>query len=258
MLVAVLLGGATVLPVQAKAAAVICLDAGHGGEDPGAIFQFANGAVLKEADINLDIALALKSLLEESGQRVVMTRTDDKALTTKERYPVANNAEATVLVSIHTNSITPDVADGIDGSCTLYFKDADLALAETLESTLYSTLLANAPDKSVFLDRAQMRFFSRMMRRTTMPAVIVEPVFLSQPGEAAQLADAIQRDSQGHVLNNTRRAEIAYALYNGIESYLGSQAQQANDVAPEAPRIYSDVGASLPGKSLLDWTFRTR
>jgi hypothetical protein len=52
--------------------------------------------VLKEANINLDMALALQALLEQSGQRVMLTRTDDSHdLSTRDRYPLANEAQAT-------------------------------------------------------------------------------------------------------------------------------------------------------------------
>lgn len=231
ILIIALLGSAWGLPVRAQEAAVICLDPGHGGTNPGAVYEFADGKLLKEADINLDVALALKTLLEQSGQRVIMmTRTDNRSNpTTRERYLVANNAKATLLVSIHTNSIVPEIAAEIDGTCTLYMKEADKPLAAILESNVYSALLTTAPDSTIFLDRGERRFFSRIMSRTTMPAVIVEPVFMSLPGEATKLASPIQRDSAGHILANTRRAEIAYALHSGILSYLDAQAQAANN-----------------------------
>jgi len=217
-----------VLPVRAEGSVAICLDPGHGGMDPGAVYQFADGTLLKEAEINLDVALALKTLLEQSGQHVTMTRTDSTYLTTRDRYPVANAAQVDLFVSIHTNAIDPEIAGQIDGACTLYMKSADIPLAEALEDVLYPALLAHAPAPDIFLDRGVRTFRSRMMTRTSMPAVIVEPVFLSHPEEAAMLASPIRYDSGGHVLPNTRRAEIALALCKGILSYLDTVGAVSN------------------------------
>jgi N-acetylmuramoyl-L-alanine amidase len=223
------------LPAQAQSPAVICLDAGHGGMDPGAVYWFADGTLLKEAEINLDVAVALKALLEQSGYQVSMTRTDSTFLTTRDRYPMANAAQADLFVSIHTNSIDAARAAEIDGACTLYMKDADIPFAEALEDVLYPAVLAHAPQPAIFLDRGARPFRSRLMTRTNMPAVIVEPVFLSHPEEAARLVSPIQYDSAGQVLANTRRAEIAYALHKGILNYLASPAQTASASDQPAP-----------------------
>ena len=86
---------------------IICIDPGHGGYDPGAC---ANG--LKEKDLNLAVALGLKSLLEHAGITVIMTRTDDSAPsgTTNEhqdlqtRCNIANKAQVDLFLSIHFNA----------------------------------------------------------------------------------------------------------------------------------------------------------
>ena len=77
----------------------IVIDAGHGGRDPG-----AEGNGLQEKDINLDIAKKVQKLLEEAGYKVIMTRTTDTFLELKERSSLANNSNADLFVSIHTNA----------------------------------------------------------------------------------------------------------------------------------------------------------
>jgi N-acetylmuramoyl-L-alanine amidase len=223
----ILLFSGPVTQAGALDAAIICLDPGHGGIDPGAVYQFADGTLLKEAEINLDISLALKTLLEQSGHQVVMTRTDSTHLTTQQRSLLANAAKANILVSIHTNSIQPEIADRINGALTLYNKETDKPLATAVQSALQTALLVNAPDPSIFLDFGIRTYFSRVMRRSDMPAIMVEPLFMSHPQEAAKLASAIQRDQSGRILENTRRAEIAFALYRGILTYLDAQRSTA-------------------------------
>jgi N-acetylmuramoyl-L-alanine amidase len=223
---------------------LVCLDPGHGGSDPGAVHQFADGMILKEADINLDEALAVKALLEHTPGRqvaVMLTRDDDTAMTVRERYPMANNAHATLLVSIHTNSIDAQRAGGADGTCTLTIKPQDQLFARIMQSNLYYALRPGAPDGSVFFDRGVLPFRSRILSSTDMPSVIVEPVFLSHPGEAARLVSPVQRDAQGNVLVNTLRGQIARAVYQGILSYLDYE----QSPLPDSPML-SPAPTALP------------
>ena len=81
---------------------VICLDAGHGGDDPGAVLQERT-----EKDDNLRMALAVRDKLEDFGSdrvEVLLTREDDSALELQERVDIANNANATLFVALHRNS----------------------------------------------------------------------------------------------------------------------------------------------------------
>ena len=99
-------------PVDSK---TIVIDAGHGGEDGGAVSK--NGVI--EAHINLQIALKLQKLLEQSGAKVILTRSDDNAIydegkktlrekkvsDIKNRVKIGNNSSADIFVSIHLNKI---------------------------------------------------------------------------------------------------------------------------------------------------------
>ena len=81
----------------------VCVDPGHGGSDPGAVnVEFG----LQESAINLDVAYGLKSLLERDGAEVVLTREGDDYKTNADRYTYCNEQQATILVSVHTNSVT--------------------------------------------------------------------------------------------------------------------------------------------------------
>lgn len=78
---------------------VVCLDAGHGGDDVGA--EGSDGQYEKQE--TLELALLIKEYLESAGVRVVMTRETDKTLSLSERKEIAENCEANLLLSIHRN-----------------------------------------------------------------------------------------------------------------------------------------------------------
>ena len=80
---------------------IVCLDAGHGDHDVGAL---SLDETRQEKDDNLAMALAVRDILEQQGIKVVMTRDDDTFLSLKERCDIANDADATLFVSLHRNS----------------------------------------------------------------------------------------------------------------------------------------------------------
>lgn len=83
----------------------ICLDAGHGGSDTGAIYDGRY-----EKDDNLRLTLAVGEILEENGIDVIYTRTEDKFVELEKRAEFANRKRATYFVSIHRNSADADVS----------------------------------------------------------------------------------------------------------------------------------------------------
>ena len=85
--------------------AVVCLDPSRGGSDAGLGISGK-----KEKDINLDMALAVKSALQAEGIDVVMTRTADKDVTDEERVKASNSSNAYVCVSLRMNSYNSDTS----------------------------------------------------------------------------------------------------------------------------------------------------
>jgi N-acetylmuramoyl-L-alanine amidase len=189
----------------------ICLDPGHGGSDPGAV-NLDYG--LYESKINLDVSFALKALLEADGAEVVMTRTGDVYKANRDRYTYCNSERATILVSVHTNSVE-DLT--WDGSMGLYFHDDDKALAQALYEVMYPALKANAPvPEDAFRDWGLSKFTSGVLLKSDMPAAMMEPLFMSNPAEAGLLQVTIP---DGCADLSCRRGEIARALHQGILSY---------------------------------------
>ena len=96
---------------------IICLDAGHGGSDPGAIGP--SGTL--EKDNTLAISLLLRDILESNGATVVLTRDTDRTVSApdssaseelKARVEIATDANADIFISIHNDSFTSNTAMG--------------------------------------------------------------------------------------------------------------------------------------------------
>lgn len=186
----------------------IVVDAGHGGYNPGAV---ANGSV--EADNNLAVAHLLADKLREAGATVVMTRTEDRAVASDTsslknelaaRVTLAEKREGDIFVSIHSNS---NENSKVYGAMTFYYDEASQALAESVQKNLIYRTKAN--DKGI-----QTAGFY-VLRNTTMPAVLVEMGFVSNPQEARRLNDP------------SYRMKLANGIYEGIEEYFRTQKQAA-------------------------------
>lgn len=215
----------------------VCLDPGHGGTDPGAANEPFG---LEEANINLDVAFGLKALLESDGAAVVMTRTDDQYLTNSDRYTFCNAEKATLLISVHTNSVSDPTWDG---SQTLYFKKEDLALAQAVHPVMYQYLLTGALDQAAFRDFGLNKYASGVLLKSDMPAIMPEPLFMSCPDEAYALAVTIHLvDAEGVVLLDAagdptpnpkcmgcRRAQIAQAIHAGVLAYVEAGGDDGGD-----------------------------
>jgi len=202
----------------------VCVDSGHGGMDSGAYFAAYD---LSESDINLDESYALRALLEGAGAAVVMTRTGDQGLTESERAAFCNQARATIVISIHTNSFVDAEPNGV---LTFYGKRSaaeDVRLAQAVHDALYPALRQTAPVPSAFTDFGVRRFGAGVLRRSSMPGTLVEPAFLSNPAEATLLATPIfTAPGSGAFTKNCpnyacRRGQIAQGVYRGVLAYFG-------------------------------------
>lgn len=166
----------------------ICVDPGHGGRETGAI----GCSGIKEATINLAIALKLKALLENSGARVVMTRIADREVSLDERVEIANKARADILLSVHNNSL-PDGRDPLNehGTSSYWYHPQSIALARTVNSGMVQEI--GFPD---FGSRFQNL---ALTRPSGMLAMLAEVGFVINPEEYAVLlsAEGQQRAAQG-------------------------------------------------------------
>lgn len=208
----------------------ICLDPGHGGADSGAYFAALD---LRESDINLDVAYRLAALLRSAGATVVMTRAGDQGLTESERAAFCNRMRTAILVSVHTNSFTDPEPNGI---LTFYGKRSaseDIRLAQALHAAMAPILRRSSPQPETFVDYGVRRFGAGVLRRSAMPAALLEPSFMSNPAEAALLAVPIYTAPGSGIAHPDcpdfacRRGQIAQAAYEGILAYFAAVSKDA-------------------------------
>ncbi|MBD2043567.1 N-acetylmuramoyl-L-alanine amidase [Microcoleus sp. FACHB-672] len=174
--------------------AVVIVDPGHGGRDVGAV---GIGAI-READIVLDISLQVAQLLEQQGVQAILTRSDDREIDLEPRVQLAERVNASLFVSIHANAIDMSRPE-VNGIETYYYSNGERLAATIHNSMLQST---GSRDRGV----RQARFY--VLRKTSMPAVLVETGFVTGAEDAPKLANAAYRQ------------RMAEAIARGILQYI--------------------------------------
>src|SRR5881398_3843911 len=157
---------------------IVVIDAGHGGFDRGGI----PGQKIPEKEMTLDVAQRLKSLLAANGYRVVMTRDSDVFVPLPTRVAIANSYGNAIFVCIHFNSAKRMGAGGIE---TYFYSRDSLPLA----SAIHYFVAGGAPSSN----RGVRRRGYYVLRKTNIPAVLVECGFLTNPTEAAYAQTASYR-----------------------------------------------------------------
>ena len=174
----------------------VVIDAGHGGYDRGGI----PGQRASEKDMNLDVAQRLRNILAASGYRVVMTRSSDVFVPLGTRCAIANSYRNAIFVSVHFNSATRRGASGIE---TYFYSRDSLSLA----SAIHHYVTGGAPSEN----RGVRRRGYFVLRRTNIPAVLVECGFLTNPTEAAYAQNASYRQKLAEAIaaGVSRRNSVA-------------------------------------------------
>jgi N-acetylmuramoyl-L-alanine amidase len=221
-----------VLPLSVRR---IVIDAGHGGDQPGAISRTG----LAEKDVTLDIALRLRELLKKSPFEVLLTRDTDKTMTLADRVALANSRKADLFVSIHINWMQPRSIRPLE---TYYVGASDdpqvlqlasmenrqsgyslseyrqllekvfldvrrtesHALAKTVDAELYRSLKPLNPKLN---DRGAKAAPFAVLVGTEMPAVLAE-------------VSSLSNDEDDKLLRNEQyKQKIAVSLFEGITTY---------------------------------------
>ncbi|MEK7433210.1 MAG: N-acetylmuramoyl-L-alanine amidase [Cyanobacteriota bacterium] len=178
---------------------LVVLDAGHGGNDPGAVGH--SGA--REKDVTLAVSYYLRKMLMDNGISVIMARGDDSEIELQPRVDVANNNNADLFVSVHCNALDGKSPMGIE---TYYRTPQSLDFGKLIHKTMVQNI--DTPDRNLRGDRNLF-----VIRKTNMPSVLVEIGYISNPIEEANL------------VNSAHQKKIAQALYKGIKEYLGKYTQ---------------------------------
>ena len=199
----------------------ILLDAGHGGIDPGALNK---DQTVQEKDINLQITLKIRDLLESSGCLVLLTRDDDSSLyqedgskTTRQKYnenlknrkKMIQESGVDAFVSIHLNAL--DVKSNPSHS---KYKGAQTFYPQGKEDSKLLSQFIQGELKRVVDDTNNREIKPRqdiyLLKENDIPSVLIECGFLSNEQEANLLKDEKYQE------------KIAWAVYAGIQKYFGS------------------------------------
>jgi N-acetylmuramoyl-L-alanine amidase len=177
---------------------LIVVDAGHGGRDVGAT---RNG--IYEKDIVLAMSKQLGRILQQMGYSVIYTRTEDIELDLEPRVDIAESARASAFVSVHANALDAK-ASQVNGVETYHAPGASLgkSLAEFVHAQILASTGAN--------DRGVRSARFHVILKTSMPAVLVETGFITNPSEAAKLVDSAYQ------------LRMAEAIARGVDQFLKS------------------------------------
>jgi N-acetylmuramoyl-L-alanine amidase len=181
----------------------VCLDPGHGGTDPGAV-----RGMLVEKEINLDIALRVRGLLDSTAYAVTLTRSDNSTtLGNSERAQVCNASSAQLVLSIHLNASTDET---VDYAWFFYGKpQKDKAFAATMDSNYK---LLNTTGSDLLPHKTITNFANGTLLKSNAPAALAEGLFMSNTQEQAQLSST---DA------SSRRQDVAAQLVAGIKAFAG-------------------------------------
>lgn len=202
------------IPTMSPQDLTVLIDAGHGGADGGAS---ANG--ITEKDINLSVALKLKDIVEQNGGTVIMTRDGDystadqnrsngtsaKKSDLKRRVEMISESGANMFISIHMNKFPQEKYWGAQ-----VFYAATPANSRKLGESIQSALPRVLNDGN---ERAAKKTTGNIfiLKNASVPSVIVECGFLSNPDEAEKLK------------NSDYQTKLADAIFEGISDYLKSE-----------------------------------
>jgi len=186
----------TIPVIPNRGRGLVVIDPGHGGRDVGAV---GNG--VQEKDLVLPISLRLGRALQNMGYTVEYTRTTDVEIDLEPRVQFANRLQADVFLSIHANSLASRNSS-VSGVETYHAPGATLgfALATMVHQQVISA--TGARDRGV----RSARFY--VIRHTTMPGILLETGFVTNPQEAANLS------------NPAYQERLAQATAQGVDQFL--------------------------------------
>jgi len=178
----------------------IVIDPGHGGSDTGAVSPHG----LYEKNANLLQASAVRAELERRGYRVLMTRSDDRALVLTERPRLAHSENADAFVSIHHNAPAANQDPSTARYTAVYaWNPLGDALAEAIAARLGLALEGEIPSKG----RLHANF--AVTRNPEIPSCLVEVDFITSPA------------GEEGIFSPVRRRFLAEAIADGIEDWIG-------------------------------------
>ena len=264
------------LPLTAHAFTVV-LDAGHGGQDAGAV-----GAFSKEKNINLRYTLALGDLIKKNHPdvKVIYTRNKDIFVNLNERARIANRAKADLFISIHTNASKNRSANGMETFTLGVSRSKENMEVAMLENSVilleddyekkYEGFDPNSTDSYIMFEFMKDQFMDRsvtcadfiqqnmikatkrndrgvrqagflVLRATSMPSVLIELGFISN------------KEEEKYLNNSDNQAKICKAIYQAFADYkhdIDKKNGKAEEVEGQKSKVESQSKVSAEASSL--------
>ena len=177
---------------QALKGKIIVIDPGHGGIDPGAISKSG----IKEKVLTLQASRRLADQLKAAGATVYLTRNSDRATNLRDVVGFANSVRANLLLSMHYN--TGERAN-YAGTETYYFTRKSQKLALLVHASLVRGIQRR--------DRGLRRAAFFALKQATMPSILVEPVYITNP------------DEERLAISSAFQKELAVDITKGVKAY---------------------------------------
>ncbi len=270
-----------VLAGQKKRDIIIAIDAGHGGDDPGAL----GPKRLREKNVVMAISRAMQSMIDkESGFRAVMVRDGDYYIPLRKRTDIARKHRADLMISIHADAFNQASANGVSvyalstrsatsetasylakrenradliggvGGVSLADKDKilagvllDLSMTATLESSIgvgTQVLKSVGGVARLHKKRVEQAGFV-VLKSPDIPSILIETGFISNPKEARRLAQS------GY------QKKMARAIFSGVKRYF-QQKPPAGTLLAERKRKSGVVHIIARGDTLSEIAHRYR
>ena len=258
-------------PIQAENGTHQCaprVDAGHGGHDAGAV-----GAISREKNINLSVALAFGRLVETNcpDVRVVYTRKTDVFIPLQTRADIANNSKADLFISIHTNALPKGrVARGAETyTLGMARADANLEVAKRENSVItyeanyrevYEGFDPNKVESYIIFELMQDKY----MQQSVELARLIQQQYVnhagrnnkgvhqagflvlrktSMPAVLTELGFISTPEEERYLNSEQGIRQMSQSLYNGFVNY-----RAKHDKKAPAPRLMADEGGTGRGK----------
>lgn len=181
---------------------IVCLDAGHGGSDVGAV---ATDGKRYEKDDNLRLTLKVRDELERMGIKTVLTRDEDTTVSLKDRCKIANRKRCDLFVSIHRNSSAKGT--GFEAWISKIQKEDEKSVASDMVKALSkATGLENRGVKSGYRDRTARNYY--VNSNTNMPSILLECSFITSDEDNKVFDEKI----------DTMANEIAKVIYDAVQN----------------------------------------
>lgn len=181
---------------------IVCLDAGHGGDDVGAV---STDGKRYEKDDNLALTLKVRDELELLGIKTVLTREEDKTVSLRDRCRIANKKRCDLFVALHRNSSASGT--GFEAWISKREKEDERSTAKKLTKQLSElTGLADRGVKNGYRDRTANNYY--VNANTNMPSILLEVGFISSDEDNRAFDENIDKMA----------VEIAKVIYDSLQN----------------------------------------